>query len=86
MEKLTSTERFSTMHYVRDYRMRRLGEEIHGKCIGPMPVEDFLEAFLGPKLRAAETKIGFTGESKEHFRAIGGKTSEKEMYDPFVRD
>jgi hypothetical protein len=79
-------ERFSTMHYVRDYRMRRLGEEIHGKCIGPMPVDDFLEAFLGPKRRLVDAKIGFTGARKQNFHAIGKTSSEKEMYDPFVRD
>jgi hypothetical protein len=85
-KKVTSSERYSTMHYVRDYRMRHLSEEIHGKCIGPMPVEDFLETFLGPKLCAVDAQIGFMGDSKERFRLIGGKTSEKEMYEPLVRD
>lgn len=73
-KKLVSTDRFSTstMHRVRDYRMRHLGEEIQEKCIGPMPVEDFLVAFLGPEPCAVEAKIGFTEERKEAFKPCAG--------------
>jgi hypothetical protein len=65
--------------------MRRFGQEMHQKCIGPMPVKEFFETFFGPELRAVEARIGFKEEGKEKFRLIGEKSSEKEIYEPLVR-
>ena len=44
--KMSGMATYTTGHYERDPRLERLGAEMTGKFVGPMPVDEFLENFL----------------------------------------
>jgi hypothetical protein len=60
--------------------MRMLGAEMVGKFIGPMPVVEFLEAFLP---RQGTTTL--SDRQTKLLEAVANEKVEVQMYDPLVR-
>ena len=78
--KVSGTNPYTSMYYVRDERMRRLGAEMAGKFIGPMPVVDFLDTFL-PSHRATTLSRNQT----RLLQSASTQPKEPQMYSPLVR-
>ena len=72
---------YTSLHHERDFWMRRLGTEMEGKFIGPIPVTKFLDKFL------PSGNLPTMPWKKKHqaaFKHVAKQRSEKAMYKPLV--
>ena len=78
--RATSMNTYSSLHYERDFRMRKLGAEMDGKFIGPMPVHQFLDTFL-----PCPGHVTLDGRQTKLLDDASRQKKEDLMYDPLVR-
>jgi hypothetical protein len=82
-QKASGTDPFTSLHHMRDFRMRRMASEMEGKFVGPMDVKLFLSTFL-PTTATKET-FKFTSKDVKKMKKVGNKEKETDMYIPLVR-
>jgi hypothetical protein len=80
-KKASTADPYTSLHHERDFRMRRMGSEMYGKFVGPMPVTEFLDAFLPyPDVN----KMSWTAATKAKFSEVARAKTEVDMYIPLV--
>jgi hypothetical protein len=73
---------YSSNHPTRDDRMNEMRNKMHGRFLGPMPVEKFLDEFLPCEQKLPIWRIP---ASRRKFKEMRAQTEEKHMYPLLVR-
>ncbi|KAF8525572.1 hypothetical protein BU17DRAFT_83853 [Hysterangium stoloniferum] len=81
LKKESTSQMFSSMHEARDKRITAMSNEISGRIVGPVKVEDFLSQYL-PKAPNPCPKI--TASTLEKHKSFNESKSEFAMYKPWI--
>jgi hypothetical protein len=74
-KKASGSNPYTSLHHVRDFRMRQMGAEMEGKFMGPMPPNEFLDTYFP----LSTTRMYWTQARMSRFEKSGA-TNLRENY------